>query len=130
MTIMETNQRIVRCPKHRLDYNSETGRCPSCAFDAVEALRVLAPRPKAKRGDLKFTCPFCGSRTMFEKSCSRFPCRWRIGLRADGSPRPKMNRCRNCGGRTKYATYCTYYPCRQKAGTAAIMMYARRNFGT
>jgi hypothetical protein len=128
---MANDWRIAQCPKHKVLYNVEAGACAFCLHDAWQSSLKPAPNESRSRkfaGMLKFICPFCGSRAISPKSCSRFACRWKAGMRADGSPRPKMNRCRNCGARTKYPTYCTYYPCRRKLGTRGVMMYARRRF--
>ncbi|MGA2674961.1 MAG: hypothetical protein ABSE99_17235 [Terracidiphilus sp.] len=115
-----TDWRITACAAHRLRFNGEEAACPDCAYGLPAQALAAAPRPGGWAGLLKFRCPFCGSKSIREESCSRYACRVQSSL----SPRKALNQCRNCGGQTKNPEFCTRYPCRQAAGTQS--MYNRR----
>jgi hypothetical protein len=118
---MSTNiyERITACARHRLSYNAESGPCPLC--DEERETHRLSSVQVASSGTQRFACPFCGARSIYEGSCSRYVCRKKAGLLR---PHSLVNICAHCGSRTKYARSCTRYPCRQKAGT--MSMYYRQ----
>ncbi len=120
----ETKGRVRRCAKHRVNYNAEQGNCALCEFDGRPGVLGAPERRGGTGTPMRFTCPFCGSRTVYEKSCSRYQCRSRAGLQFNGLPKPVMRTCVVCGGRTRNRTYCTKYDCRKIAGTVSI--YERR----
>ena len=115
MPIVYTNWRIRTCSLHELQYNAEHGGCPVCIDENVQQqLAAAAPR---RYSPLRFTCPYCGARSIYNGCCSSYGCRRRAGLT---KPRFCVNRCVLCGGKTKYAEACTKYPCRQKSGRAGM----------
>jgi hypothetical protein len=103
--------RIARCIVHRFRFNSEEASCPDCGAAPPQPL-AAAPRRESWAGMMLFRCPFCGSKSIREASCSRYACRVQSSL----SPRKNLNRCEHCGHRTKYPRFCTNYPCRKAAG--------------
>lgn len=110
--------RIATCPAHGVRFNAEEAQCSECAFEYRARIAAAIPVIRIDRR-MKFTCPFCGSKSMREESCSRYRCGVQSGL----YPRSNLNRCRHCGRKTKYAAYCTRYECRTVAGTR--YMYRR-----
>lgn len=102
----------IRCEKHGLAYARESG-CPDCAAVLPTSKLAAATKPSSWVGKLLFRCPFCGSKSIREASCSRYACGSKVGL----YKLAKLGKCYGCGGRTHRGAYCTKYPCRQLAGT-------------
>lgn len=113
--------RIAVCPVHGVRFNAEDAECPECVEDRWKERAARTP-PHRWAGLMRFTCPFCGSKSIRKESCSKYVCGRQSGL----YPRANLNRCRNCGCRTKYPTYCTHYECRKVAGTRYMYTAAHR----
>lgn len=111
------------CDKHSVQYNPEEGSCALCIADG----KPPETFPKAqlddqpmKLGPKVFDCPYCGSKTSYEGSCSKYHCRKKAGLNAHGKPVPSWQKCGQCGARTKNTNgVCNEFKCWKAIGKKA-----------
>lgn len=117
MSFVFLDWRLRSCTVHELRYNAEHDGCPVCR-DEDASRRLAAVGRGSYAGWKRFPCPFCGGRSIYEGSCSRYRCRKRAGLLP--KPLTLRHRCPYCGAQSKYPSACTRHPCRQKAGTVGM----------